>query len=628
MSTDIATLGKFNTAPVTLPTLTDNFIITTTSDTTMDRFSYLAEPTSDIGLQRYIDLDSITPEHIKRRPDIMEVILMFQDYLNNAYKIIPYFEKTIKYTINDTCFSTTKEIITRLEPYNHDIDMVKDRENNSMDLENTKYIEEYNPSRDINTFITDADILADYKTQYGYDYVGSYYYTRYHYYNSINDFISTNSSKNITTPFNVFISTFDSYITNNSDLNNQFILISEALNNLPTYNGNFEIYMYFCGMGDFQTNFKYTGPFTIEPYFYPVFAGEVDIYNQSTDLTTLSGSYTTKAGAVSLMNEGTDRFRVKITGSGNLSTTLHAISNTDSAISILLKFNNYSDFISKMPSGLFPILSQEFNIIPAWQDPEIFYNTFSSQNQFRVDDKTSSILEKIHRIAFNKDPDVIDFQYIQFVAAQLGYNIDIQQEDIENNEYYTTKDEKEQALRAILRNLPEFYRIKCTQSGLEALLLSFGIVGKVIYLYTIGNSQQGGYVDFVDSRLIEGADGDDMPSQATAYDLMSQRLANPSLAASVIEDWFPSPHFKVELDLLSQRIELDSNQLGFDLLNKAIRKTKPINTVFQGFYGTMVANFGYIFLHNPKLHMTAYARTNVANSCIQIDTWDSRCNDG
>lgn len=628
MSTDIATLGKFNTAPVTLPTLTDNFIITATTDTVVDGFPYKIEPSSDIGLQRYIDLDSITPEHIKRRSDIMEVILLFQDYLNNAYKLIPYFEKTIKYTINDTCFSTIKEVVTRLDPYSHDISIVIERENNSRDIENTKHIEEYNPSRDISTYITDANILEDYKTQYSYDYIGSYYYNKYRYYNSINDFISINNSKNIMTPFNIFISTFDSYITNNSDLNNQFILISEALSNLPTYNGNFEIYMYFCGKTDFQNNFKYTGTFTIEDYFYPIFNGQVDIYNHTTDLTTLSGNYTNKAGALSLMNEGTNRFRVKIVSSGSLSTVLNSISNTDSAISILLKFNNYPDFLSKISSGLFPILSQEFTIIPAWQDPEIFYNTFNSQNKFRVDDKTSSILEKIHRISFNKDPDVIDFEYIQFVASQMGYNIDVQQEDIENNEYYTTKEEKEQALRAIIRNLPEFYRIKCTQSGLESLLLSFGIVGKVIYLYTIGNTQQGGYADFVDSRLIEGADGDNMPSQAVAYDLMVRRLANPSLAASVIEDWFPSPHFKVELDLLSQRIELDGDQLGFDLLNKAIKKTKPINTVFQGFYGTMVTNFGYIFLHNPKLHMTAYARTNISDSCIQTDTWNNRCNDG
>jgi len=626
--TSISNIGKFNTSAVTVPVLTDNQTITTTSDTVVDKFPFVVEPTTSKGLERYIDLDSITPEHIKRRPDIMEIILMFQDYLNNGYKIIPHYEKKITYTIKDTCLSTNKEVLSRREPFDHNIQMSIDRENNSMDLENTKYIEEYDASRDIATYITDEETLTNYITQYGYDYIGSYYYDRYKYYTSVDDFISENEGKSITTPFNVFIATFDNYVTNNSDLNNQFVLISEAKAKFPTYTGNFEIYLYFCGLTDFANNFKYTGSFSIESQFYPIFNGQVDIYNHDTDLSNISGTYANKASALAVMNQGTDRFRVKISGSGSLFTMLDSIAYADSAITILLGFSNYTDFVTKLPSGNYPILSKEFKIIKAWQDPVIFYNTFSEQNKYRVDNKSSSILEKIHRIAYNKDPNVIDFEYIQFVAAQMGYNIDIQSEDIENNQYYTTQEEKENAMRAIIKNLPEFYRIKCTQSGLESLLLSFGIVGKVIYLYTIGNATQAGYADFVDSRLIEGYDNENMPDYVRAQEIMNKRIANPSIASSVLDDWFPSPHFKVELDLLKQRIDLDGGKLGFSLLNRAIKKTKPINTVFQGFYGTMLANFGYIFLHNPKLHMTAYTRTTVSTSCIQLDTWDGRCNDG
>lgn len=626
--TSISNIGKFNTSAVTVPVLTDNQTITTTSDIVVDRFPFVVEPTTSKGLERYIDLDSITPEHIKRRPDIMEIILMFQDYLNNGYKMIPHYEKKITYTIKDTCISTNKEVVSRREPFDHNIQMSIDRENNSMDLENTKHIEEYDSSRDIATYISDEEVLTNYVTQYDYDYIGSYYYDRYKYYTSIDDFISVNGEKSITTPFNVFIATFDNYVTNNSDLNNQFVLISEAKAKFPTYVGNFEIYLYFCGLTDFANNFKYTGPFSIESNFYPIFNGQVDIYNHDTDLSNISGAYANKASALAVMNQGTDRFRVKISGSGSIFTMLDSITYADSAITILLGFSNYSDFVAKLPNGNYPILSKEFKIIKAWQDPVIFYNTFSGQNKYRVDNKSSSILEKIHRIAYNKDPNVIDFEYIQFVAAQMGYNIDIQSEDIENNQYYTTQEEKENAMRAIIKNLPEFYRIKCTQSGLESLLLSFGIVGKVIYLYTIGNSTQAGYADFVDSRLIEGYDNENMPDHVRAQELMNKRIANPSIASSVLDDWFPSPHFKVELDLLKQRIDLDGGKLGFSLLNKAIAKTKPINTVFRGFYGTMLANFGYIFLHNPKLHMTAYTRTTVSTSCIQLDTWDSRCNDG
>lgn len=601
--------------------------ISNTSDTYMDRYPYQIEPTSDIGLQRYIDLDSITPEHIKRRPDIMEIILMFQDYLNNGYKKIPNYIKTIDYTVKDICFSNTKHVSSRIEPFNHTISMVKDRENNSMDLENTTYIEEYDASRDISTYITDPDSLDNYIQKYDYDYVGSYYYNRFKYYKSIDEFIRVNTPKNIETPFSIFISTFDSYVTNNSDLNQQFVLASEA-SVISSYNGEYEINAYFCGKVDFENGFNYTGSYSIEEFFYPIHEGQVDIYNEDSDRTPLVGTYSNKSSALNLMTKGTDRFRVKIIGNGLLSTALTAFNSPNLPISIKLNFTNFSDFLAKLPTGDYPIMANEFTIIKAWQDPEIFYNEFNSENKYRIDDKRSSILEKIHRIAFNKDPEVIDFEYIQFVAEQLGYNIDIQQEDLENNQYYTTKQEKEQALRAVLRNLPEFYKIKCTKTGLESLLLSFGIVGKIIYLYTIGDERQAGYADFADARLFEGEDGDNMLDHTSAEALMESRMANPTLASTVISDWFPSPHFKVELDLLRQRVDLDGNKLGMQLITKAIKKTKPINTVFQGFYGHIISNFGYIFMHNPKLHMTAYARTNITNSCVQIDTWDSKCNDG
>ena len=35
-------------------------------------------------------------------------------------------------------------------------------------------------------------------------------------------------------------------------------------------------------------------------------------------------------------------------------------------------------------------------------------------------------------------------------------------------------------------------------------MLSFGIVGDLVYLYTIGNENEKGYADFINSELIEG----------------------------------------------------------------------------------------------------------------------------
>lgn len=610
-----------------LSNTTSNINITKTSEEYQDRYSYYTEPTSNNGLQMYLDLESITPEHIKRRPDMMEIIYMFQDYLNNAYKKIPYYEKTISYTHKDTCSEiATKKITQRVEPYNHTISMTIEKENNSMQLDDLKIFEEYDANRDITTYITEPEVLENYIQKYQYDYIGSYYYSRVKYYKSLNEFIKINFEKNIDTPFEIFISTIDSYKDNNSDLNTQFITISEALSKFSNYSGDFEINMYYCGYSEFLETFDYVGEFDIESSFYPTFESNVDNYNEDEDFVDFAGHYSSKNSALSSIDFNANRFRVKITDSGSISTILNNISTIDAAISIKLKFDNMQSLVSKSILGDYPILAPEFTIIKRWQDPKTFYEEFSHENQYRIDSKNSSILEKINRIAFNKDPSVIDFEYIQFVAEQMGYNINVEQEDIENNEYYTTKEDKENALRAIIRNLPEFYKIKCTKNGLEALLLSFGIVGEIIYLYTIGDETQAGYADFIDARYIEGSEDDMMPDDTLAQELMTSRLNNPSLASTVTSDWFPSPHFKVELDLLKQNLSLDANKLGLSILNKAVKKTKPINTVFRGFYGHMMNNFGYIFLHKPKLHMTAYARTNISDSCVQVDIWDARCN--
>lgn len=623
---ELITLGDVILDPIPPPTiLSDNKTVTTTSDEIITQFAKQIEPTSAIGLQRYLDLESITPGHLKNRPEIMELIYMFQDYLNNAYKRIPYHTDTIEYgNINNCGLNDRKTINILREPYDHEITMDIDRENNSMDLENTRHIEEYDANRDISTYIADPIKLNNYIEKYDYEYtIDSPYYNRMKYYYSASELIDRNIVHE--SAFKVFISTFDNYVQNNSELVNQFVLSSEIVDNIGAFNMDYRINIYFCDYVEFNSLFEYTGEFTLEPTFYPTFDGIIDNYNEYDDINQYSGIYT-KATLLNILPTNIGRFRISIASNGLISDIIPDISTTTLPMTIELIFNNMTDFINKMTGSTYPIMAPAFKIIKKWQDPVTFYNEFSSENEYRIDDKKRSVLEKIARIAFNKDPSVIDFEYIQYVASQMGYNIGIEQEDIENNQYYTTRLDKELALRNIIKSLPEYYKIKGTKSGLESILLSFGIVGEIVYLYTTGDNSRAGYADFVDSRLFEGEASDGLIDATLGQEIMSARVRNPAIASSVVDDWFPSPHFKVEIDLLRQDLRLDIQKLGLGLLNKAVKKTKPINTVFQGFYGTLMSNFSYLFIHCPKGHMSAYGRGDVASDCIQTDQWDAKCN--
>jgi hypothetical protein len=590
-----------------------NLTTTNTSDNILTSHSPLLEPINSNGAQPYIDLTQFLSRKIREQDDFMELVYVFQDYLNNGFRVIPYFKKEIVVTNKQLCSSKSNTTYEYLEPYNHTIDMLLDYENASQDLDNLISIEQYDRNRDIDTFSIDSDLLETYKTKYSDDYYDSVFYKSFVYYRNLNEL----KTKTITYPFDIFLSTIDSYKTNNSDLDAQFMLRSEILSKLSGITSQVTINIYFCGYEDFVEHFKYTGAFSVSKYFYPTFYNKIDMYNELDDVFEYYGDYSDKATFISKLQTYSNRFRVSV----NLSNIqlISTLTDIDYPMTVVVHINNESE-LNTLPINI-PLLSQRFLVIKKWQDPEIFYNYFNSQNEYRIDDKASSILDKIRKIAYSHDPDVIDYEYIDFIASQMGYNIDLDRDDIENNGIYATAEEKEQALRSVIRNLPNFYKIKCTKNGLEALLLSFGIVGDIVYLYTIGNNKKQGYADFIDSRLIEGYNEDGQYTSSDMLKLKEARAENGSLANSVISDWFPSPHFRVELDLLTQNLRINKNKLGIALINSAVKKTKPINTVFQGFYGKMTDKFAELFIYAPKGMTTGYIRTNVGNNCVIIDTW-------
>jgi len=169
------------------------------------------------------------------------------------------------------------------------------------------------------------------------------------------------------------------------------------------------------------------------------------------------------------------------------------------------------------------------------------------------------MVEKIERLAYLKDPNVIDFEFISNLARYMGYDITLLIDDISGSSFYKTQADVELAVRKAVQNLPQFYTLKSTESGLEAMMVAFGIVGRVVTMWTEANDQ---YKNFTPDYQVR--------------DLQYTRMIEGESLNMV-----STPHFKIELNIEGN---FDNQFLGSELENLSlnIRKYKPINTVFDG----------------------------------------------
>lgn len=186
-----------------------------------------------------------------------------------------------------------------------------------------------------------------------------------------------------------------------------------------------------------------------------------------------------------------------------------------------------------------------------------------------IPDMDMPMIEKIERLAYQKDPNVIDIKLIGYLARYLGYDITQISEDISESGIYKTENEREMALRKTIQNLPQFNALKSTKSGLDSLLLTFGIVGEVIKLWT---RQDDAYSEFI-------------PEYNLSNYIYSSKEQNGRDAHLI-----PTPHFYMQIDI--------SNGSGNDLsisdvnrINNSIIRYKPINTVFDGIVAYLTQTF-------------------------------------
>lgn len=176
-----------------------------------------------------------------------------------------------------------------------------------------------------------------------------------------------------------------------------------------------------------------------------------------------------------------------------------------------------------------------------------------------VPDMRYPIAEKIERLAYMKDPNVIDLDLIGYLARFMGYDVSPIYTDIQRSDLYKTTADREAAIRKLIQMLPEFNALKSTEGGLDTILLTFGLVSKVLHMWTEQSDPYGILVpdvDLLDYRYSEMRDGN-----------------TPNMVAT--------PHFMV-------RVEVDGNfstsltQDDIGRARTAIINYKPINTVFNG----------------------------------------------
>lgn len=194
------------------------------------------------------------------------------------------------------------------------------------------------------------------------------------------------------------------------------------------------------------------------------------------------------------------------------------------------------------------------------------------------------ILDKINKLRSLHDVDTMDIAHIQYFAKLMGYNVNVNIGEIgifsqpastsafSDNENFVGQlsEYQQKALRFVIRNLPNWYSIKTTRNAIRMLLLSFGIFGDIVELYT---------TDYVLDWI------QNIPSR------------NQIVDDTITPNYWPTPHMAVYLDLnTTDRSAIYGDTAMLDAMYKAIDSIRPANAVFEGLIGKMDATLPSVYV--------------------------------
>lgn len=268
-------------------------------------------------------------------------------------------------------------------------------------------------------------------------------------------------------------------------------------------------------------------------------------------------------------------------------------------------------WISNTHVGNYQFLYETIENIDTTKSYEQVYDARRDKNSIAPRDNMKStftgipdmgypLIEKIERLKYLKDPNVIDLELISYLSKFMGYDITLLADDISENAWYNSDEDVEKAIRRAVQQLPQFYTLKANESGLELLMKVFGIIGELVTLWT---RNENAYDTFIEDYRLRANEYQDMES-------------------GVNSNWVPTPHFKI-----TTKVEGNySNTLlpgDFKRLNLAIQQYKPINTVFRGVIMQLDATL------KAKVGISRMAAKGRMKCAIGYDSliWNSTAND-
>lgn len=249
-------------------------------------------------------------------------------------------------------------------------------------------------------------------------------------------------------------------------------------------------------------------------------------------------------------------------------------------------------------------------------------------------DNKISILEKISRLTELYDPELIPIDLIQYYAQNIGYNVGINRESMSfiSDDEKAKDIEQRRYLRFMIRNLPNWYKIKSNRASISIMLLSFGLVGNFRYYYTkeysdlFDNEREGSTIDIGahrDFTILEYLrkelhekdyiNSDDITNllnnnndwilttnneSSNIYENISEFTYN----GDDVDQYFPTPHFRLWVTIDSDgNYSLDENKQR--MVSNAIRAVKPVNTIY---HGVTIYDDGQDLISN--IDITSYTR--------------------
>lgn len=177
-----------------------------------------------------------------------------------------------------------------------------------------------------------------------------------------------------------------------------------------------------------------------------------------------------------------------------------------------------------------------------------------------VPDLKYPLIEKIERLAYLRDANVIDFDLIGYLARFMGYDLTPMADDVQTSNLYRTVKQQEAAIREAVLNLPQYYALGGTNAGLKMLMGAFGVIGDVLTLYT--NTMH---------------PYEEMLNKTEVANRLEEDTANGTLEGT----WVSTPYIDIALtdDARFPQFAIQPDDLK--RIREQIRVWKPINVVFR-----------------------------------------------